>query len=78
MQELPGKIVFTIGNKLKLKAREARGTHRTTGIPQKQVDLRSVPLEAVDTAYKTNLRNIWYQAAYELYHAAQASRQPPL
>ena len=57
------------------QAREALRAHRTTGIPNRRVDLRSVPLEAVHSAYKTNSRDARYQAAYQLCQAAQASLQ---
>ena len=66
MQELPGKIVFTIGDKLKTTR---PGKH----LPR--VDLRSVPLEAVHSVYKINSSDARYQAAYQLCKAAQASLQ---
>ena len=56
-------------------AREAPRTHRTTGISKRRVDLRSFPLEAVHSVYKISSSDARYQAAYQLYKAAQASLQ---
>lgn len=49
------------------QARQAPRTHRTTGIPERRVDLRGVRLEAVHCAYTTNSSDARYQAAYISY-----------
>ena len=56
-------------------AREAPRTHRTTGIPERWVDLRSVPLEATHCVYKINSSDTRYPVTYQLCKAAQASLQ---
>ena len=57
------------------QARKVSRTHRTTSIPQRRVDLRGVPLEAIHSAYTTNSSDARYQAAYQLCQAAQANLQ---
>ena len=57
------------------QARKAPRTHRTTSIPEGRVDLRGIPLEAIHSAYTTNSSDARYQAAYQLYQAAQANLQ---